>query len=231
LRSDIYDRIREFAREPDKIPITRIKWDSPDLLRRIVEDRYVAQQLDAATPPEEFWERYFPPAVNNLAPDQYILSRIRPRPRDLIRIAKASVASAINARRGTVEARDIEVAEREYSQFAAESLVIESGVGLPGFESVLIEFAGANPRLDETEVLRTIERAGSPTGETEQYLDRLVGSGFLGYVINGGDARFVDEPTEVPLLDAMARRAREEGHSVEFEIHTAFRRYLQLADH
>ena len=230
LRSDIYDRVREFAPEPDKISVTRMKWSSPELLRRVVEDRYVAQQLDAATPPAEFWERYFPQVVKGLAPDQHILGRIRPRPRDLIRIAKAAVASAVNAKRGVVEVRDLEAAEHEYSQFAAESLVVESSVGLVDFESVLIEFAGATPRLAETEVVQTIERAGVAADMADEYRKRLVSSGFLGYVMNGGAARFIDDPADMPLLDAMARRTRASGGQIEFEIHTAFRRYLEVVE-
>lgn len=108
--------------------------------------------------------------------------------------------------------------------------MVESGVGLADFESVLIEFAGASPRLDESEVMRTIQRAGVAEDEADQYFKRLISSGFLGYVTNGRDARFIDDPIDVRLLDAMARRARDRGERIEFEIHTAFRHYLQIAE-
>ncbi|MEQ4611410.1 hypothetical protein ABMX48_36310 [Streptomyces cavourensis] len=42
LRSDIYDEVIKEAREPDKINTKRIDWDQPELLKRVMDERYLS---------------------------------------------------------------------------------------------------------------------------------------------------------------------------------------------
>ncbi|MGZ5120963.1 MAG: methyltransferase, partial [Burkholderiales bacterium] len=46
LRSDIFNRLVAVAREPDKLSFTRLKWDDPEFLLRVVEERYVASMRE-----------------------------------------------------------------------------------------------------------------------------------------------------------------------------------------
>ena len=41
LRSDIYAAMIRFARERDKLPIRRVVWEHPELLRRVVQERFM----------------------------------------------------------------------------------------------------------------------------------------------------------------------------------------------
>ena len=50
LRSDIFERVAAAAREPDKISYTRIRWEDPELLLRVIEERYVASHGKGSDP-------------------------------------------------------------------------------------------------------------------------------------------------------------------------------------
>jgi hypothetical protein len=56
LRSDIFDRISSVAREPDKLSYTRLNWDDPELLLRIIEERYTASH-GAKSDPADMWHK------------------------------------------------------------------------------------------------------------------------------------------------------------------------------
>lgn len=44
LRADIFDFVRQHAREPDKITTLQVRWDDQELLARLIDDRYVAHR-------------------------------------------------------------------------------------------------------------------------------------------------------------------------------------------
>ncbi len=73
----------------------------------------------------------------------YIMSRVLPRPRDLLSFCNSAIASAVNHGHSIVEGGDLEDAERTYSFFALEALKVESGAMADLVEEVLYEFAGA----------------------------------------------------------------------------------------
>ncbi len=56
LRSDIFNRITEAADEPGKISHTRLTWKDPELLLRIIEERYTASH-GPASDPATMWRR------------------------------------------------------------------------------------------------------------------------------------------------------------------------------
>ena len=59
LRSDIYAQVSAFAKERDKLPVRFITWDDPDLLLRVIEERFASSSIAAVRKPDEIWERYF----------------------------------------------------------------------------------------------------------------------------------------------------------------------------
>src|SRR3989442_15518286 len=94
--------------------------------------------------PEEIWVRYFAPEAKGVRTRDYMIGGILPRPRDLIYLSKATLDNAINRGHGRIEAQDVIDAEKKYSQFALESLLVESNYRISQLESLLYEFAGSN---------------------------------------------------------------------------------------
>jgi hypothetical protein len=83
LRTDIFYRVIEVAREPDKIQYSKLAWADPELLLRVIEERFVASH-EGNVRASELWERYFCSTVNSIPTKEYLTNRILPRPRDLV---------------------------------------------------------------------------------------------------------------------------------------------------
>lgn len=230
LRSDIFSRVIRVAREPDKIPITRIAWENPDLLLRVVEERYRAPRGDEVDS-KELWEKFFEPTVSGLPIPDYITQRILPRPRDIVYFCNAAITNAINAGHNTVTEIDIRSAEKAYSQFAIEALRVENGITLEQFEDVIFEFVGGLPILSKKEVEATIERAGIPKSKVEAVIDQLTLLAFFGVEAREGEFRYCEEEDELSKVKVLGQKLeRETGSSARINIHPAFRPYLEVIE-
>ncbi len=230
LRSDIYRHVARVAREPDKIPVTTILWNNPDTLLRLIEQRYVAGR-ERGTPGSELWERFFAPDVQGQGTKDYILSRILARPRDLVYFCNEAVTAAVNAGHTVVETTDIESAERIYSQFAFEAILVENGLSMAQVEDVLYEFAGFSNRIPSSEAQQAIQRGGISPERVETVLTRLRELSFLGVEVDEGRFSYEDSPSAMARDDVLARKlAVRLGREVRLEIHPAFRPYLEVGE-
>lgn len=230
LRSDIFSKVMDVAREPDKLSHTRLMWDDPELLLRIVEERFMSSH-GRASQPSELWNRYFCPAVRTVQTPKYLIDRILPRPRDIVFFVKTAVSTSINRGHSEVEERDILDAEQQYSQYAIDSIMVENGVTLPELESILYEFAGCQNILPEEEVrsciikgIKQIEKAGS-------IIDHLINLTFLGIEINEGQFAFSDDPREYLKNNVLANKlVKTRGGPKLYKINPAFCTYLEVRE-
>lgn len=228
LRADIFTVVRKYAREPDKIKTLQISWDDPALLARVIEDRYVAAK-GAGTQPDSLWTDFFCPSVAGMDTRAYLLWRCLARPRDLVYLCNGTVMSATNARRSLIEAEDVRQAERDYSQFAFEALLVESDPQT-GLSNLLIEFAGCSSTLTQEQVNLTMDAAGHADDHAGRLSDLLRAS-FLGIEIAPG--KFDYPPNEIAEQRAyvLARRFLEtNGRPARFRVHPAYRPYLEIDD-
>lgn len=228
LRADIFTVVQKYAREPDKIKTLQISWDDQALLARVIEDRYVAAK-GSGVQPDALWTEFFCAAVEGMDTRAYLLWRCLARPRDLVYLCNGAVMAATNARRSLIEAADVRQAEREYSQFAFEALLVESDPHA-GLSDLLIEFAGCSSTLSREAVLATIEAAGQGE-ESDSRLSDLLRASFLGVEIAPG--KFDYPPNEVAEQRArvLARRfGQANGRPARFRVHPAYRPYLEIDD-
>ena len=101
LRTDIFDVMTQFAREPDKINPQTIQWQDEELLIRVLEERSAANRLGGVRQleGEALWSEVFCPEVHGLPTRDYFLWRALPRPRDIIFLGNSALATtAINRR-------------------------------------------------------------------------------------------------------------------------------------
>ena len=229
LRSDIFNRIIEVAREPDKIAVTRLMWDDPELLRQVIESRYLAAHPEAVNG-AEIWEKYFCATVKGVPTRKYITSRTLPRPRDVVYFAKSAISRAVNRGHGLIEEGDIMLAEYEYSAFAMESIKVENGITLPQLEAVLYEFAGCPVVLPRNLIFKFISSAGIPENSHAKVLDHLVKLSFLGMEVGPEEFAFSEEPGEYKKNVILARKMEHNEDDRRYQIHPAFRAYLEIGD-
>lgn len=230
IRSDIYEHVARIAREPDKIPVSRLFWADNDLLLRIIEERYAVYQ-GPQSDGKEIWIRFFCPLTRGMKTPDYILSRILPKPRDLIYVCSEAIASAVNRRHATVEQDDILTAEQHYSQFALESLRVENGISIEELEAVLYEFAGGPAEVSGDDVATYITRSGMASGRAPEVIERLRSLSFLGVEIGDNRFDFATEARAPEVANALAQRhAMACGRPVRYQVHPAFRSYLEIRE-
>jgi hypothetical protein len=229
LRSDIFNRIIEVAREPDKIAVTRLMWDDPELLRQVIESRYLAAHPEAVNG-AEIWEKYFCTTVKGMPTREYITSRTLPRPRDVVYFVKSAISRAVNRGHGLIEEGDVELAEYEYSVFAIQSIKVENGITLPQLEAVLYEFAGCPVVLPRNRIFKFITAAGIPESLHANVLNHLVKLSFLGMEVGPEEFAFSEEPGEYKKNVILARKMQQSEDDRRYQIHPAFRAYLEIRD-
>jgi hypothetical protein len=226
LRSDIYAAILQFAKERDKLPAHLITWRDSELLRRVIEERFL-KSADIEFP-YEVWQRYFPPNVQGTPTWEYIGARILPRPRDLIYLVKAALQLAINRGNTQVGEKDLVDAETQYSRFALDSLIVESAVRIPNVENLLVHFVQSNRIVTEQEIAEKLHAAAIPPDQFESVTSLFVQLTFLGLEVEQNRFEFLDNEQDALKLSVMAAKTTEATKVRRFQIHPAFHAYLEI---
>ncbi|MGC2111432.1 MAG: hypothetical protein WA655_18095, partial [Candidatus Korobacteraceae bacterium] len=217
------------AREPDKILYTRLRWEDPELLFRVIEERYEVSH--DKSPGSEMWGKYFCESVGGVPVKDYVVSKILPRPRDIVYLVKAAVSNAVNRRHSKVEEEDIRDAEPSYSQYAIKSILVENGISMPELESVIYEFVGGTAILSEEEVLRNIRQGLKDSAKETYALQHLIGLTFLGLEVRPGDFLFAEDPDEFRKNSVLASKLRNQRQGLQrFKVNPAFHAYLEVHD-
>jgi hypothetical protein len=228
LRSDIFSRVLAAAREPDKVKFFKLVWSDPELLVRVIDERFVASHKGGVQP-QEMWDKYFCKDVGGVPTKDYLVAQILPRPRDIVYFVKASIALAVNRRHAIVQEEDILDAEREYSQYAMDSVLVEEGVTRDQVETIMYELAGGTAIQTVGQLERAIERALGCDVSAEGMIDQLCMLSFLGVEVDPGDFRFTDDPKEYRRNLVRARKLAEKRSSpVVYKVHPAFCAFLEI---
>jgi hypothetical protein len=228
VRSDIYSAVAAAAREPDKLPTTRLQWPDPEALVSLLEQRYVAgrsEQVDGA----KLWERYFVPTVRGVPTPDYLTHVAFPRPRDLLYFARAAIDTALTRRHGRVEEDDVLKAEHTYSQFAFEAMRVETEIEGVDVDELLLQFAGAAPVLEESEVKRYILAAGGE-GNEERVIERLRDVAFLGVQTAEDTFVFSDDPRIKRRTDILTAKFQSKERPPCLRVNRALWAFLEIAE-
>lgn len=227
LRSDIFAQVMSIAREPDKILYTKLNWQDRQLLLRVIEERFSSS--NESVPPNEIWERFFTPTVKGIPTKDYLLDRSLPRPRDLIFITKAAIATAVNRGHTKVEEDDILYAEKQYGQYALDSILVENGITVEALERVLYEFVGSKPFLTQEEVNSCILKSGVNSELLEDITEHLCALAFLGIEVGNQDFRFAEDFQDYQKLSVLKRKQSEiKGSALRYKINSPFWAFLEI---
>jgi hypothetical protein len=230
LRSDIFFRVMQSAREPDKLTHYPVAWADPESLLHVIEERYTAGS-DGDRSPEELWSKFFCEQVKGVPTRNYLVSRIFPRPRDLLFFINTSIAIAVSRGHSIVDGDDILKAEIEYSKFALESISVENSLGDRRIDEMIYEFVGSPAIIDEVDLRRRLSAAGvdgESLNSVREYLCRL---GFLGVEVGPNEFRFAEDPDDFRKNIRLAENYfGTEGVSRRFKINTPFWAYLEITD-
>lgn len=227
LRSDIYNYLRNEAREPDKLPVSTIQWRDPRTLLTVVERRFLTSEPRAAAV-DALWEEYFCPFVGDEETKAFLTRITLPRPRDIVYLCNAAVARAVDRLHDQVQPEDFLAAQEVYSQYAYEALLVENGVTIPEMEDSLLSFIDAPETLSMQEIQPRLVDVGIPSERIQPIIEKLVAMSFLGVEVASGTYAFPEVGSESKVAFARANRYRPEVSERSFRIHPAFHRFLGI---
>jgi len=228
LRSDIFDRVAAVIEEPDKLSYTRLSWEDPELLLRVIEERYSASH-GTASDPATMWHRYFCPQVKGIPTREYLTTRILPRPRDIVFFVKAAVSFAVNRKHDRVEEKDILDGEKQYSQYALDSVLVENNITVPQLEAVILEFLGSQAIMAKSAVRQHVSNGGVEAEKVDAVITHLIRLTFLGLEVGERHFEYSDQTREIKKIGLLAERFSQQQKSEKrLEVRSAFRAYLEI---
>jgi hypothetical protein len=229
LRSDIYSYVTAEAREPDKLNVSSIRWNDPEVLLRVIEERVESAWHFPGEPPAT-WGRIFQETVAGEDTRTYIMRSILPRPRDLVYLANAALAKAVDRRHDQVTAQDLVDAVQIYSQYAYEALLVENGITIPEMQDVLYTFLGSSSVISGGEIWSRLEAAGIGRERHEAIVARLVEMSFLGLETAPDVFEYPEVGSEGSRAAALAARHQPNPVLRRFRVHRAFQAFLVIED-
>lgn len=230
LRTDIFQKVLEIAREPDKIACSRLTWDDPEVLLRVIDERLV-RSMGTVEVPERLWGKFFCQQVKGKPTKEYLMSRVLARPRDALFLVRESLATAINRGHARVEESDILKAEEQYSQFAFDSIQVENGISLPELQAVLFEFVGHRGVLSKSDVITIFKKSGLPTEKWDYALSHLCALSFLGTETREDHYAFACEWEDAQKNESLGKKhAEARGCELRYKVNAAFRAFLEISE-
>jgi hypothetical protein len=229
LRSDIFAYIMREARERDKLTYRRLEWNDASLLQRLIEERFLAS-CERMMPVDKVWQTFFAETVKGRPTKDYLTSRIIPKPRDMIYLCRAALAHAINHGHARIEESDILQAEKEYSQYAFNSLEAETSAQLEHLEDLLYEFAGANEIVTRDQINGFIAKSHI-LPEQEQYaIAVLCEATFLGLETDIGRFEFIYDENREEVVRVLAQKLAHARNLERYRINAPFHPYLEIKE-
>lgn len=226
LRSDIFHYIIQYAREKDKLKFTVINWSDPVLLQRIIEERFYSCLGNEITP-DEIWERFFPPRIDNTPIKDYLVARIIPRPRDMIFLCKQALTHAISHGHTQIEVNDILQAEKDYSQHAWFALLAETEAQFEQIEELLIQFVGASEIVTREDITEFAKKSEIDSSLLDQAIELLCDATFLGLEVRDNQFEFLYDDRK-KLKQTQARNVAERIGIERYKINIPFHAYLEI---
>ena len=229
LRSDIYEYLRNEAREPDKLPLSTIAWRDPATLLAVIETRFEVS-AGGSRKAADLWNTYFCPEVDGQPTREYITSVVLPRPRDVVYFCNMAVGRALDRRHDRVEAEDFRSAEETYSQYAYEALLVENGVTIPEMKDALLGFLDAPSIITRPEINACLDLTDLPSERYESIVTKLILASFLGLEIKPRNFSFPEVGSDMRRAYAQARRLISDTQIQRFFINRAFHSFLGIVE-
>ncbi|AYC40556.1 P-loop ATPase, Sll1717 family [Streptomyces griseorubiginosus] len=223
LRSDIYDSLKFVEGDKFRSDELRIDWTESDLMDLAL--RRARASVGPELTADRLWGEIFPRTVCGKDTLTYLLTRVLPRPRDLIQYLNECQHTAIgNGHRDRVHESDIQLATQRFSQWKLEDLVQEYLVAHPYLGHLVSLFHNLGYVVTRAALSREVERAEETLHrEYPAYKDALTPDaivntlhtvGFLG-VQRGNGVVYAG----IPLLPV-------QPHEDVFHMHPCFRAAL-----
>lgn len=222
LRSDIFKYIMSNAREPDKIEYSRLRWTDPEILFRVLEERFL-ELTDFKVVKEDLWNDFVVDNVHGIQVKEWMISKIIPRPRDVIYFFNIAKNFAVSRGHTKILERDLISAYEDYSNWIFKSILVENGITVKQIETFMYNLMGESVYITADEIGRFMEKSNIDNSNIPKFIDHLVSLSILGRETKIGhfDYEFeFDSDIKIKVLSDKLGTNR-------YKIHEAFVPYLE----
>jgi hypothetical protein len=231
LRRNIFEFVVETGREPDKLmeQAAELVWDR-DTLLQVVDERVRSTCLRYQVPEMDPWKELFPEKIQSQDTRRWIYDRILHKPRDLIRFVRRAMQAAGDHRHQEVTEEDLQLALRDYSEWAVTQAIAEYKTENPWLHRAIASLMGTVEVHDlrdlEVHLKQALSDAENPI-PPRVAVQKLVQAGILGVGI-GQEVRFAET-----IQDGITLRHKVETHPwhqpLLMYIHPALHPHLGIA--
>jgi len=222
IRSDILDYVLNNARERDKIIYSQIQWNK-EMLLRVIEERFLHSD-EYSGYSSELWEKYFCETTAGISTKEYLIDCIIPRPRDAVYYCRAALAESLNNNHTKITETDLQAAEKAYSQYVLDSIMVEKEIETDKIEDILYEFVGANSILDEHELKAIISQANISGDKIDEIINQLLELNFLGIEIKPNEFSYIYNQKDKKIIEALSKKLPNTRYSINRPFHA----YLEI---
>ena len=234
LREDIFDVLAQHDEDYPKRSFWRLEWTSPNLKHLVAARLAIGTDIQDEDD-ETIWSAVFPDSIQGLNSSDYILSRVLPRPRDVLGFCQAAIDQAQLNGHPSVSAQDVLDGEIKFANSLGKLLAAEFRGLYPSLEEVLFEFAGvpavmqwaefeehANEAIDRQKSVLT-EWVGSYGLSPISVADTLFQIGVIGLASPTSDTAHFRNGR------SFGETWRSTGPAPSVQIHPAFFTYLDVS--
>lgn len=225
IRNDIFDQL--LSETPDRGKESSVNLDRSDdeVLRDILRRRAVAS-LGAPMTFEDFSTRFFDRHVGGEDAFRFLFRHTFGRARDVLRLTKRSIETALNRGHSRVSEDDMRTAVEGYSTDLLRELIYEVRDSFGEQSKAIDEFVGCPQTLGREDVVRRILPCATDLDAQTKMIDALLWYCFLGIQLQDGTEAYSYE--DEYNVDRLLRRARAHGQEEIFVVHPAFRAALHV---
>lgn len=230
LRSDIFKQLLSNAREPDKIEYTRLIWNDPEVLFRLIDKRIDYLSHSSSIDGKKFWDQYITPNVNGQTAKEFMSNCIIPRPRDLIFFINSAKNNAVAKGHTYINENDLKAAYGEYSNWVFQSLMVENGITIDQLKEFFYHIVGEKSILTYDKIVEVMSKTSISNElpeQTDYFISHLCSLSFIGREIKK-DEFYFDYGYEID--DKKLFQAKK-YNSNRFKIHQAFIPYMECEDY
>lgn len=229
LRSDIFKNILLYAREPDKIEYTRLRWNDHEILFRIVDTRLELLSDKDVQNSESFWEKLIVNRIDGIDVKTFILSCIIPRPRDIIYFLNCAKNKAVSRGHEIITKDDIFSAYSDYSSWVFQSVLVENGITMNQMEAFLYSTIGESSILTKDDIIKYMGNSNIPIDDdnVNYFIDFLCNLSFLGREVRTLEFEYEYDFENDAKIKVLAGKL----NSNRFKIHNAFIPFLESKEY
>ncbi|MFA6247620.1 MAG: hypothetical protein WC615_11815 [Mucilaginibacter sp.] len=222
LRSDIFKYIMSNAREPDKIEYSRLRWNDPEILFRVLEQRFL-ELTDFTVVKENLWEDYVVKTVSGMEIKSWVISKVIPRPRDIIYFFNIAKNFAVSRGHTKILEKDLVSAYEDYSNWIFKSILVENGITVKQMETFMYNLMGESVFIKYEQIRAFMEKSEIDISDVPKFIDHLVSLSILGRETKPNNFEYefeFDSDIKIKVLS-------EKLNTKRYKIHEAFVPYLE----